>query len=212
MSRRARTFTLFDKTRVVARLVGGLRGTLLDVGARDRSLAGALPPGAAVYRSADRSGAHDYLIDLEKPLPFGDRQFDAVVCLDVLEHVERIHAAVGELARVTGCLLIVALPCLASWDRRVRYLWHGHLGTGKYDLTPDPVCDRHRWFCVYPQVNAFVEAQAARHGFVLARTIEQIEGGRAARLFKLALAWARLVPDGAFTGRCLFVLKREPEP
>jgi len=209
--RRARSFTLFDKTRVVARLVKNAKGTLLDVGARDRRLAGVLAQGGDVYFSADRSGAHDYSIDLEKPLPFRERQFDMVVCLDVLEHVERIHAAFGELARVAGSLLIIALPCLGSWGRRWHFLWHGHLGTGKYDLTPDPIQDRHRWLTVYPQINAFMETQAIRNGFELERTIEQVEGSRLSRLIKLTLAWLRLVPEGAFTGRCIYVLRKREE-
>lgn len=45
-------------------------------------------------------------------LPFGDRAFDSVVCLEVLEHLPRdaFRRTVEELRRVTGRVLIVGVP------------------------------------------------------------------------------------------------------
>ncbi|MCB9357706.1 MAG: class I SAM-dependent methyltransferase [Calditrichaeota bacterium] len=39
-------------------------------------------------------------------LPFSDKQFDAAVCMETLEHVPRIHEAIGELLRVAHCVVI----------------------------------------------------------------------------------------------------------
>lgn len=54
-------------------------------------------------------------------LPFRDATFDAVVALDLLEHIEDDHAAAAEIHRVlrpSGCLF-VTVPAY-------RFLWSGH--------------------------------------------------------------------------------------
>jgi O-antigen biosynthesis protein len=45
-------------------------------------------------------------------LPFDDDSFDLVVCFEVIEHVERQEAVIGELARVltSGGLLVISSP------------------------------------------------------------------------------------------------------
>jgi SAM-dependent methyltransferase len=43
-------------------------------------------------------------------LPFADRSFDAVTCLEVLEHLDNPAAAVGELARVARSAFVVSVP------------------------------------------------------------------------------------------------------
>ena len=64
-------------------------------------------------------------------LPFPDDSFDAVLCLDVLEHLPLLsqEAAVGELARVTrsGALLLLSVPNLAHLHSRVRFALSGRL-------------------------------------------------------------------------------------
>ena len=54
-------------------------------------------------------------------LPFQDGQFDAVVCLEVLEHLADERPAIGELRRVlkVGGELVLSVPhrgLLAEWD------------------------------------------------------------------------------------------------
>jgi 2-polyprenyl-3-methyl-5-hydroxy-6-metoxy-1,4-benzoquinol methylase len=58
-------------------------------------------------------------------LPYEDRSFDLVLCLEVLEHVPEPAAAVAELARVTGGRLVVSVPH-EPWFRL------GSLMRGKY--------------------------------------------------------------------------------
>jgi hypothetical protein len=203
-----RIYTVRNKYRVVGDILRDAEGSLLDVGARDRRLAAELDPQRLAYYSADAGEGHDYQIDLEQKLDLPDEAFDYVVALDVLEHVEHIHRAFHKLARITRHCLIIGLPHLASLARRWSFLWRGHLGTKKYDLYPQHQGDRHRWFTIYPQINAFVEANALRAGFVLERTLEEVEGGRIARLLGYLLVRTGLVPPGLLTERCIYVLTR----
>jgi hypothetical protein len=201
-------YTVRNKYRAVGNILQDAEGSLLDVGARDRRLAAELNPQRLVYHSADVGEGHDHQIDLEQKLNLPDETFDYVVALDVLEHIEHIHQAFHELARITRHCLIIGLPNLASLLRRWSFLWCGHLGTKKYDLYPEHQGDRHRWFTIYPQINAFVEVNAARAGFTLDQTMEEMEGGRIARLLGYLLMQTGLLPSGSLTGRCIYVLTR----
>jgi SAM-dependent methyltransferase len=208
MEKVSRTYVVRNKYRVVGDILCDAEGRLLDVGARDRRLAAELDPQRLAYHSADVGEGNDYQIDLEQALDFPDEAFDYVVALDVLEHVEHIHRAFHELARITRHCLIIGLPHLASLARRWSFLWRGHLGTKKYDLHPQHQGDRHRWFTIYPQINAFVEVNAPRAGLVLERTLEEIEGGRITRLLGYLLARTGLIPSGLLIERCIYVLTR----
>jgi SAM-dependent methyltransferase len=56
-------------------------------------------------------------------LPFADREFDAVLCGEVLEHLDDDHAAVSEIARVLrpGGVLVASVPA-----NPLRYDWVDH--------------------------------------------------------------------------------------
>jgi len=204
----SRTYVVRSKYRVVRDILRDAEGSLLDVGARDRRLAAELDPERLRYYSADVSGGHDYRLDLEQKLDLPDQMFDYVVALDVLEHVEHIHQAFHELARITRRILVVGLPNMATLARRWSFFWLGHLNTKKYDLYPEHQGDRHRWLTVYPQINAFIEANGPRAGFDLERVVEQIEGGYVFRMMAHLMGRAGLLPVGWVTDRCIYVLTR----
>jgi SAM-dependent methyltransferase len=203
------TYTYQDKYQVVAQILRSCSGTLLDIGARDRHLESLLGPSALQYFSADLSGAHDFLLDLEQPLPFPDRHFSYVVALDVLEHVDTIHAALAELLRITAKGLILALPNLASYRHRWSFLTRGRLQTQKYDLPLHPPADRHKWLTTYGQSIAFVAGQGQRGDFQIEKIFCEVEGhSRPMRLLNYSLLKAGLPLPTLLAARLIWVLKR----
>jgi ubiquinone/menaquinone biosynthesis C-methylase UbiE len=69
-------------------------------------------------------------VDLNEPLPFPDDCFDMVVMLEVIEHVVRAEAALGEVARVLvpGGRLLLSTPNHAFYKSRIRMLKGRPLG------------------------------------------------------------------------------------
>jgi hypothetical protein len=179
-------------------------GSLLDLGARNRVLKKYLSNPAIKYFSSDLDGDHDYRVNLEQPLPFADNSYRVVVALDVLEHLEHIHLAFREMARASSDVIVIGLPNLAVYSKRIRFLNEGHLGTGKYDLLPDHQGDRHRWLTTYPQINQFVEANAKITGYRIVKVFEEIEGGPEA----LQRMVSGEVTDGRFVDRCVHILRK----
>jgi SAM-dependent methyltransferase len=147
----------------------GPASSVLDVGCRDCTLRGHLPP-ATRYTGVDleqnATGTVDHIADLTRGLAFPDRAFDAVCALDVIEHTDDIHASFAELARVASRLLIVVLPNMAHAGHRARLLGTGHLGA-KYRLPTEPIADRHRWVTTHRDILPFYAAAAQRHGLRL---------------------------------------------
>ena len=206
-----RSFTFRSRVQTAAALLDGRSGRLLDVGARSKGLGALVESSRLSYFSADVAPGHDFQVDLEKPLPFEDASFDHVVALDVLEHVEKIHAAFRELSRVCRETFLLSLPNMASLPRRLSFLASGSLRTGKYDLLPYHQGDRHRWLTVYAQINRFVTENAAACGMRVERMVEETDGNLPLRLTGWALGTARLPLRGWMTGRCLYLLSRRGE-
>lgn len=203
-----RIYSRKDKYTIVADLLRGKKGTLLDIGARDRILSQCLDPQMLTYYAADLAPGYDYQLNLEEPLPLADRSFDYVVALDVLEHVEHIHQAFHELARLTRRCLIVALPNMATLPRRWSFLWRASLGTGKYDLLPEHQGDRHRWLTVYPEINTFMAVNAAQAGLNLDMVVEEFESSRIMRCIAFVTTLLGFFGSGLMTGRCIYVMTR----
>jgi 2-polyprenyl-3-methyl-5-hydroxy-6-metoxy-1,4-benzoquinol methylase len=68
----------------------GCKGTGMDISAESVQAAKSRNPHQNEYSVGSA----------EHPLPFQDEQFDVVICMDVLEHVEKPFAAVREIFRV----------------------------------------------------------------------------------------------------------------
>jgi SAM-dependent methyltransferase len=125
---------------VLDNLGGGASLSILDVGCGPVGLSCALPDVRfAGCDVAFWSAPPSTMVAVQATpgsLPFLDRSFDVVVCLDVLEHVppDARRAFVGELTRVAAGRVLLAVPTSeATWlDEHLRseYELHGY-------VTPD---------------------------------------------------------------------------
>ncbi|MGQ9688164.1 MAG: class I SAM-dependent methyltransferase [Desulfobaccales bacterium] len=96
-----------------------LRGRVLDVGCGNQPYRPFLPP-EVEYVALDypftQAGLHPRvrpgIYGDARTLPFADQSFDAVLCFQVLEHVDRPEAVIRELARVLkpGGLGLLSAP------------------------------------------------------------------------------------------------------
>ena len=140
---------------------------ILDVGADECYLKEHLSDNAS-YWGIGLGGNLDQEINLEGgQLPFDDRSFDVVLCLDVLEHIESIHLIFDELCRVSRGYVVIALP--NPWESFWRMLRKGPHEQGRpmkfYGLPLDPPADRHRWFFGAEDAHQFIRHRAAGCGF-----------------------------------------------
>lgn len=129
---------------------------VLDVGAGAEDLSRAWLPDRFAITLADAStfGRSDItLLQPGEPLPFRDRSFDAVLAMDVLEHVPAADrdGLVREFARVAGAAVVLSHPTATdavvaadrllasahqSWLRAASTFLDEHAGNG---LPPDTV-------------------------------------------------------------------------
>jgi SAM-dependent methyltransferase len=146
-----------------------LTGALLDVGADECHIKSHLAPDVR-YHGIDLGGSPDQQFDLESgPLPFPDASFDCVLCLDVLEHLENIHAVFDDLCRVTRRYVIVSLPnpwtALVAYLERTPYRPDRNLKFYGLPLAREP--DRHKWFFSASEARSFVIYRAKKNGMTV---------------------------------------------
>lgn len=142
------------------------QGSILDVGSRSGNFKEVLceyNPGIR-YIGLDLYPPADIIANLEKGLPFGDKTFDAVVALDVLEHTDDIHRAFNELCRITRQFVVINLPNAYEMKGRIKFLL-GRSLSRKYGLPSEPPRDRHHWLFSFSEARAFVRERAQRCGF-----------------------------------------------
>lgn len=142
--------------------------SILDVGGDRGALQKHLPPSSSYYNIGfGAEVSQEYNLE-NIPYPFGDNSFDVVLCLDVLEHLENIHAAFDELCRISRKHLIISLP--NPYSSFATYLRAGKYESGEknmkfYGLLPEPEEDRHRWFFSPPEAQAFIRSRAEKNHF-----------------------------------------------
>ncbi|WP_109126278.1 class I SAM-dependent methyltransferase [Dyella sp. C11] len=109
-----------------------LRGRVLDVGAGESPWREWLPANAT-YHGIDVGNADDFGMQAQRPdityydgrtIPFGDGEFDGVICIEVLEHVEQPDALITEIARCMkpGATLLLTVP----WSARRHHIPHDY--------------------------------------------------------------------------------------
>lgn len=141
-----------------------LSGRVLDVGCDEKQLGAHLPEGVE-YVGVDLNPAADVIVNLDREdLPFDDDSFDVVICCDVLEHLERLHAVFDKLCAVARSRVIIALPNPARCF--LLEVAEGREGPLKYyGLPVDEPADRHRWFFGYEECVHFLRERSRRNGW-----------------------------------------------
>jgi hypothetical protein len=191
-----------------------LSGSILDVGA-DKAYLKSLLPTDTQYLGIDiESSEFVQSINLEKDqLPFAPGQFNCVLALDVLEHVDNIYEVFDSLCRVSADYVIISLP--NPWAAMIAALQNGSYQDGMhmkfYGLPIEPPADRHKWFFSYSEAKGFVHARAAINSMhVLDIYTESIVQPQA--ITDLLQVWGSLgkgiIPEDLYIGTQWYVLKK----
>ena len=155
-----------QRSAYIARRFGALlQGEILDVGCDQACLRRLLS--GVTYVGVDRDGDPDVRLNLETidRLPFDDGVFDCVICSDVLEHLDNLHAMFGELVRVARRYVILALP--NNWANARKPLGRGKGSFSKYGLPVEPPADRHKWFFSLSEAVQFITYQLEKYALTL---------------------------------------------
>lgn len=94
---------------------------------------------------AHQQGIQGVQVDLAQPLPFAPAQFDAVVCMEVLEHLFDPAGLLGHIRTVLQPrgVLIVSVPNIAHLAHRIRLLGGKFVAGGAPQTADTPWCDPH---------------------------------------------------------------------
>lgn len=144
--------------------------SVLDIGCSDAWLATNLDRSAIDYAGLDievselarkNTSARGFsltAVNLEKnKLPFNDNSFDMVVCTDVLEHINHLHAVFNDIIRVAKKYVIISLPNMYVLSIRKKILRGQQIKF--YNLPPTEPEDRHKWFFSYSDARNFIHSQ-----------------------------------------------------
>lgn len=110
-------------------------GALLDVPAGEGALAASLIAAGFEVSCCDLypeifrlEGVNVRRGDLNGQLPFEDRSFDYITCVEGLEHIENPQQAMREFARMLrpGGHLILSVPNILNIEERLKWLIHGY--------------------------------------------------------------------------------------
>lgn len=147
-----------------------LKGKILDVGADEGHILKYLPQDV-IYKGVGLGGINPDIvkIDLEKEnLPFVNNEFDCVMCLDVLEHLENIHSCFDEICRISAEWIIISLPNpyndLLNYFRSGKYM-NREKNMKFYGLPKEREVDRHKWFFSAIEAKEFISYRAYKNGF-----------------------------------------------
>jgi len=165
--------------------------TALDIPAGNGLVSDELRKLGCETTSADINDEFSHYVQasMEEPLPFKDENFDAVICLEGIEHVLHPEKLFSELARVLkkGGLLVISTPNVQNFYSRYQLLCTGYLFQfdpfDKIPLEADQIGDKgHISPVFYTQLRYYSDL----HNL----TILQPDGGR----FKRIVAFPLFIP------------------
>lgn len=143
---------------VAAQFADYLKDTVLDVGCFEAPLRNILS--SSTYTGIDIAGKPDINLNLEAivRLPFDDKSFKTVLCIDVLEHLDNLHLIFEEVVRVSGQYIIVSLP--NCWRSARNTIGRGKGRLTHYGLHLHKSHDRHKWFFNITEARDFIIGKA----------------------------------------------------
>ncbi len=105
--------------------------SVLEIGAGDYSFDYLKKPSIITWTKADFAQPCDVVCNFNSDnlvLPFADREFEMIICTEVLEHILWPHRLLMELNRVLSedGMLLVSVPNIASLSYRFAWLF-GHI-------------------------------------------------------------------------------------
>ncbi|HYK81849.1 MAG TPA: class I SAM-dependent methyltransferase [Gemmatimonadales bacterium] len=122
-------------------------------------------------------GARFTAADMNAALPFAAGAFDAVVCIDGIEHLERPFDFVRECRRVVrpGGVLIISTPNISALRSRWRWLLTGFHNKGKVPLNErDPNPWHHLNLLSFPALRYLLQRHDFRITAVAANRIKVV--------------------------------------
>jgi len=132
-------------------------GKVLDVGTRTNTLSELLERQCCLV---DKNNPNLPEFDWEKEnLPFKDKSFDTVVCMDVMEHIDRFHGSFADIMRTSKKYVIISLP--NCWRKALNEFIKGRGRQASYGLPPEKTFDRHKWFFNPEDVENFIYYNSA---------------------------------------------------
>ena len=145
-----------------------LKGSVADIGSREfEKISSAL--GVSVT-GIDKNNTTLASFDWDKePLPFSNKQFDTVLCLDTLEHITDFHTAFADLLRIAKSNVVISLP--NCWRRTPKDILTASSTRESYGLPVEKPFDRHRWYMSTEDIEDFMFYNAKKNGFVVSGLI-----------------------------------------
>ncbi len=189
------------------------KDSILDVGCDQaylKSFLNQIKSNQIKYIGVDKMGKPDVIIDLEKsPLPFQDKEFDFVCCLDVLEHLNNAYEVFDELVRVSRKFILLSLPNNFYLVDRIRIMC-GMMPNDKYGLPSNPPEDRHKWFFNLNNAAKFISYRSKINRFRIKKEFSFYCTDGKLRLFKILFKKFGLFPS-LFSISYWALLEREEE-
>lgn len=181
IDRKSKSLYVFDKYKEI------LAGKLLDVGADECHLKNLLSS-TVDYKGIGMGGNPDIEVNLEtQEVPFQDNVFDAVLCLDILEHLDNIHKVFDDLCRISKKYVIISLPnpyrdflgmLFGSQEEKAKNFKY-------YGLPAHRPADRHKWFFSNSDAQRFIRERAQLNKMTIVQM--DTEGSESPRTLKSAL-------------------------
>tara|TARA_B100001248_G_scaffold251101_1_gene225847 strand:- start:67 stop:723 length:657 start_codon:yes stop_codon:yes gene_type:complete len=144
--------------------------TILNIGGGQKRY---LKNSGFITTEIDKEGDNDYNLNLDliERLPFEDKNFDVVLALDVLEHLENLHFILNEILRVSKKYVIISLPnslldiIPIILNKRCKDEINNGVYNKFYGLPLKSPIDRHRWFLTINDIERFFKYNSLKNNY-----------------------------------------------